>query len=102
MLPAARSLFVKWLPNWAERIYFVTVHNEFLGGNIKIMDMATVDDMARAIARETIGVVEPDLLLVPASGFNGHGRDIAGRHWSELEKFFHCSVSMIQCGQFLF
>ena len=100
MRPAAEALFARFAPELIGRIDFVLPENEFLGGNIRVQDMATIGDIARAIERKAACEPLPDLLLVPESGFNRHGRDLQGRHWQDLERYFGRPVRLIRTSRF--
>ncbi|MEU2611431.1 radical SAM protein [Micromonospora sp. NPDC007271] len=100
----ARSFMARWLPERSEMIHYVVVANEYLGGNIQVLDMATVGDLHRAIRLdiERLGT-RPDLILLPGTGFNQEGRDIAGRHWGDLERALRIPVRLLDVTtQFLF
>ncbi|MGR3626503.1 MAG: DUF512 domain-containing protein [Limimaricola sp.] len=93
MKPAVEDLLDQIDFSGAE-IHIVVVENEFLGGNICVLDMATVTDMAASVRRQI-----PDLSLehvfVPASSFNGLGRDLSGLHWHDLERSLGLPVTVL-------
>lgn len=100
----ARAFIARWLPERAGQLHYTVVANEYLGGNIQVLDMATVADIGRAIRRdaETLGAW-PDLVLLPGTGFNRMGRDITGRHWGDLERAFKIPFRLLDVTtQFLF
>ncbi|MDH6113586.1 wyosine [tRNA(Phe)-imidazoG37] synthetase (radical SAM superfamily) [Kitasatospora sp. MAP12-15] len=104
MLPAARAFIERYLPDYADGIDFVVATNDYLGGNIRVMDMCTIGDINAALVRryEQVGR-KPDLILVPATGFNAHGRDLVGRHWGDLERFWSVPVRLLgHTTQFVF
>ncbi len=102
MQPAAQAMIARHLPQM-ERVRLVKVHNEFLGGNIQVLDMATIGDAARALGAEIEELGRPDLIFVPASGLTEHGRDLMGRHWSDLETWLEVPVELLtQTTQFVF
>lgn len=104
MLPAARAFIAHYLVEYADRIGFVLATNDYLGGNIRVMDMCTVGDIHNAITRHREAVRRvPDLILVPATGFNPHGRDLIGRHWGDLERVWNVPVRLLgHTTQFVF
>jgi len=100
----ARSFIRRWLPQRADDLHYTIVANEYLGGNIQVLDMATVGDLHRAVRMdmERLGT-RPDLILLPGTGFNQEGRDIAGRHWGDLERALRVPVRLLDVTtQFLF
>ncbi|BCY09085.1 hypothetical protein L3i22_041730 [Actinoplanes sp. L3-i22] len=100
----ARSFIARWLPALAGDLHYTVVANEYLGGNIQVLDMATVGDMHRAIRADIDrSGTRPDLILLPGTGFNQEGRDIAGRHWGDLERALRVPVRLLDVTtQFLF
>jgi uncharacterized Fe-S cluster-containing radical SAM superfamily protein len=102
MIGAAQRLVADHLGAWRNRIRWVTAHNNYLGGNIRILDMATVGDLVRAFELDLDRWRDPDILVVPSSGFNSQGRDIVGRHWSDLGRRLNTKVAPLSCQQFLF
>ncbi|MCX9193151.1 hypothetical protein C3Y87_17400 [Carbonactinospora thermoautotrophica] len=104
MVSSARAFLRRWLPDLADRIRYTVVRNDYLGGNIRVLDMATVGDIFRAIERDAHASGErPDLVLLPGTGFNREGRDITGRHWGDLERALHVPVCLLDVTtQFLF
>ncbi|MER8113800.1 radical SAM protein [Streptomyces sp. NPDC094031] len=104
MLPAARAFIERSVADHADGIDFVVATNDYLGGNIRVMDMCTVGDIHAALVRhqEKTGRT-PDLILVPATGFNAHGRDLVGRHWGDLERAWNIPVRLLgHTTQFVF
>jgi hypothetical protein len=102
MRKAAEELIRSELPDHADRIELVLASNHYLGGNIRVMDMCTIGDLARAIEARLEDAARPELILIPGSGFNFQGRDIAGRHWGDLERWFGIPVRTLRVAQFLF
>lgn len=100
MRPAAAELLRRFGPELVDRVEFIIPTNEFLGGNIRVQDMATIGDIAREIERRAAVDGLPDLLLIPDSGFNRHGRDLQGRHWQDLERYFGRPVRLIVTSRF--
>jgi hypothetical protein len=100
----ARSFVHRRVPEAAGRLHYTIVANEYLGGNIQVLDMATVADICRAIRRDMGDTgARPDLVLLPGTGFNSEGRDIAGRHWGDLERALGVPVRLLDVTtQFLF
>ncbi|MCU7729705.1 hypothetical protein ODJ79_38815 [Actinoplanes sp. KI2] len=100
----ARTFIERWLPERAKSLHYTVVTNEYLGGNIQVLDMATVGDLHRAIRRDIDHTgSRPDLVLLPGTGFNQEGRDIAGRHWGDLERALRVPVRLLDVTtQFLF
>ncbi|KAB1978642.1 radical SAM protein [Streptomyces triticiradicis] len=104
MLPAARAFIERSVAEHADGIDFVVATNDYLGGNIRVMDMCTVGDIHGALVRhqEKTGRT-PELILVPATGFNAHGRDLVGRHWGDLERAWNIPVRLLgHTTQFVF
>lgn len=104
MITQARFFAERWLPEHAEKLHYVVARNEYLGGNIQVLDMATVGDIYQAVSREKeLTGTQPDLLLVPGTGFNRQGRDVAGRHWADLRRALGVPVKLLDVTtQFLF
>ena len=103
MLPAAKALLLKELPELNENIQYVIAKNDFLGGNIRVLDMCTVGDIARAIDLKLQNSFPPDVIMLPSTGFNLQGRDLAGRHWGDLERWFGIPVWLLSStSQFVF
>ncbi|MFF4379147.1 radical SAM protein [Kitasatospora sp. NPDC001547] len=104
MLPAARCFIERYLPDHADGIDFVIATNEYLGGNIRVMDMCTVGDIDSSLRRQVEATGrKPDLILLPATGFNAHGRDLVGRHWGDLERTWNIPVRLLgHTTQFVF
>lgn len=101
MRPAAEALLRRFQPDLLAEIRFIEPTNEFLGGNIRVLDMATIGDIGLAVDRERAASGQrPDLLFVPESGFNRHGRDLQGRHWRDLERYFGCPVRLLTVSRF--
>lgn len=100
MRPAAEALVARFRPELVERIDYVVPDNEFLGGNIRVQDMATIGDITRAVERKAAVESLPDLLLIPESGFNRHGRDLQGRHWQDVERHLGRPVRLIGTSRF--
>jgi uncharacterized Fe-S cluster-containing radical SAM superfamily protein len=99
---AARTLLDRFAPKVAPRITLIVVKNAFLGGNISVLDMATVSDMAQAIERRRTTESLPDLILLADSGFTQQGRDLEGRHWQDLERHFRVPVRLISVNRFAY
>lgn len=95
MRPAGEALLRHHAADVAERIELVVVPNRFLGGNICVLDMATVGDMAAELEQQLVRRGSPDLVLVPGTGLSAQGRDLAGAHWSELERRFGIPVELV-------
>lgn len=103
MVGAAQDLVRRYLPRWDERVRWVIAQNDYLGGNIRILDMATVGDLVRSLTQgRPDAQAHSDLIVVPSSGFNSQGRDIVGRHWSDLGSQFEVAVVPLSCNQFVF
>ncbi|MBB4577128.1 radical SAM protein [Rhizobium lentis] len=103
MKGAAARIVDDFLPEWSKQIKWVVAHNKYLGGNIQVLDMATVGDLQQAVDLELNGALRgADLLVVPSSGFNALGRDIVGRHWSDLATNLGMPLATVECQQFLF
>lgn len=100
----ARTFINRWLPQHADIVHYTVAANEYLGGNIKVLDMATVGDLHRAVRLDIARLgTRPDLILLPGTGFNQEGRDIAGRHWGDLERALRIPVRLLDVTtQFLF
>ena len=100
MQRAADQLLTRWAPNLRDLVRLIVTGNEFLGGNIMVMDMCTVSDVARAVERELQSASKPDLLLLSDSGFNRRGRDLEGRHWRDLERWLGIPVRLLSVSRF--
>lgn len=101
MTPEAQRLVKRHAPELFSRLRWTCAENDFLGGNIRIMDMCTIGDISAAIDRalESGGV---DRILLPDSGFNTAGRDISGRHWMDLVHHHGVDVRLFPVRQFAF
>ena len=96
MRPAVEDLLRKRLPEEClERLRLVVPSNDFLGGNIRIMDMCTVSDFHSALLKEVSSAPAPDVIFLPSMPFNPMGRDIAGRHYSELSRALDIPVVLL-------
>ncbi|ASY66531.1 hypothetical protein SJ05684_b55490 (plasmid) [Sinorhizobium sojae CCBAU 05684] len=100
MMPAVRRLLAPY-DLW-DRVRLVPVDNHYLGGNIQVLDMATIGDMTRHVEAETTAAARPDLLLSPGTGFNREGRDLLGRHWKDLPNHFDIPCELMSCSRFTF
>lgn len=95
MRPAAQAALDATGSAYAASARLVPVRNRFLGGNIQVMDMATVGDIARSVDEALAEHPAPSRLLLPASGLNEHGRDLAGTHWHQLERWTGVPVQLL-------
>jgi wyosine [tRNA(Phe)-imidazoG37] synthetase (radical SAM superfamily) len=88
----------------AAALHYTVVDNDYLGGNIQVLDMATVSDIYAAITRDMASTgTRPDLVLLPGTGFNSNGRDISGVHWGDLERALNVPVRLLDVTtQFVF
>ena len=100
MESTAKALIQKGAPELLPQVRFVVARNEFLGGNIMVMDMCTVSDIASAIQKQMATDRAPDLILLSDSGFNERGRDLEGRHWGDLERWCGIPVRLLSCARF--
>lgn len=95
MESAGRELVRRWIPHLEERLEFVSVQNEFLGGNIQIMDMATASDLIVTLRAHLAERPRPRTIFLPSTGFNVMGRDLAGAHWQALERELEIPVRLL-------
>lgn len=102
MRPAAEQLLARFAPEAARVVRYAEPPNDFLGGNIRVLDMATIGDFAGEIRRDITANGRPDLVLVSESAFNRHGRDLRGRHWRDLERAFCLPVRLMSVSRFAF
>ncbi|AZM52304.1 hypothetical protein DMA15_06590 [Streptomyces sp. WAC 01529] len=102
MRPAAEALFRRFDPELLDQVEFVESTNEFLGGNIRVMDMSTIGDICQAIEARAVTEGLPDLILMAETGFNRHGRDLQGRHWRDIERHLGRPVRLIRASRFTF
>jgi hypothetical protein len=93
MRPAVEDLMDKIDLHGAD-VRLVTVRNDFLGGNICVLDMATVADMVGSVRRE-VADIKLDRIFVPASSFTELGRDLAGQHWHDIEVSLGVPVTLL-------
>jgi len=100
MLPAARALLNTYAEDLLGIIDFVVAENEYLGGNIRVLDMCTIGDIASALTRRLATEPAPDLILVSETGFNLQGRDLQGRHWGDLQRWFRIPVRLVSAIRF--
>jgi wyosine [tRNA(Phe)-imidazoG37] synthetase (radical SAM superfamily) len=100
---SAVDLLERCIPEILPRTKFIKAKNLFLGGNIRIMDMCTIGDFYAAIESELDKSKAPDLVIIPGTGFNRFGRDLSGRHWSDLNREFPFHVRILNTNsQFAF
>ncbi|WP_298953752.1 radical SAM protein [uncultured Methylobacterium sp.] len=103
MRPMAEALLESYAPSVRARVRLVPIRNRFLGGNIQIMDMATIGDMADTVARESESSGRrPDLVMLAQTAFNVEGRDLRGRHWGDLERAIGVPVRLIGTTRFAY
>lgn len=95
MLPSVEQLIQQFAFDILDKIDFVLVDNHFLGGNIQVLDMATIGDIARAIDKKLQTHSKPDVIFLPATGFNRLGRDITGRHWNDLTRWYDFDIELL-------
>src|SRR5205085_465468 len=95
MLPAARWMLRQYCAGVLDRVRLLTTRNEYLGGNIQVMDMCTIGDLAAVIEETLVGAPAPAVIVIPGSGFNSNGRDLMGRHWRDLERWFGIPVRLL-------
>lgn len=75
---------------------------EYLGGNIRVMDMCVVDDFVAALDRVRPRLGSKDLALIPATSFNRWGRDLRGVHWEAIERKTGVSTKLITTASIIF
>ena len=87
----ARSVVTMGLQEFWEggaEVEVAAVRNRFFGGSVKAAGLLTVEDFAAAadeyFALDRAGC--PRLVLLPGMAFDFRGRDLAGRHYTELEE----------------
>jgi len=61
------------------------VPNTYFGGNIFMGDLVVVRDILDYIDSLPMDKERPDLLILPSSGFNEHGRDLLGESYKTIE-----------------
>ena len=74
--------------------------NQYLGGNIFMGDLLTVEDFIAAVKNFLDeGIVLPDLVVIPSSPFHlsGWGRDLTGRVYKDIERITGIPVGLIEC-----
>jgi len=69
----------------------VSVRNSFFGGTIGCAGLMTVIDIIEAIPQD--GSFKE--ILLPAAPFDGHGRDLTGRSWLDIEESTGLKVTII-------
>jgi membrane-associated protease RseP (regulator of RpoE activity) len=85
MLETARRFVSRHIREARRPIDFVAVENTFLGGEIQVLDMATVVDIVDSVSRAiAVKGRRPGALFVPSTGFNELGRDLVGIHRDEI------------------
>jgi hypothetical protein len=89
MQPVIASLSKGKLSAVASKLKPLTVQNSHLGGNIMVLDMATVDDISRTISENLRDSPPPDLILLPSSGFNSFGTEIEDRFSIRLSLLYN-------------
>ncbi|WP_250438714.1 radical SAM protein [Caballeronia sp. AZ1_KS37] len=100
---AGKALIRRFAPQLSHRTRFIVATNEFLGGNISVMDMCTIGDIAHTIEKDLrTSNVPPDLILIADSGFNRLGRDLEGRHWGDLERHFGIPIRLFSVTRFAY
>jgi hypothetical protein len=102
MAPAGEALLRRYAPDVAAKARLVVVENRFLGGNIRVMDMSSIGDMAEAVERELRVARGPDLILLADTAFSPQGRDLQGRHWTDLERTLGVPVRLVGVSRFPF
>lgn len=77
-------------------VEIVVVRNDFLGGNIMVLDMATVGDVVAAVRRQLGAEIDAvDQIFMPGTSFNEMGRDLSGRHWHDIEAELSVPVTLL-------
>jgi uncharacterized Fe-S cluster-containing radical SAM superfamily protein len=105
MAEEARRLCARHLPHRVAQISWCIATNDYLGGNIRVMDMCSVSDFEQAVAKHITfhRIRRPvDRVVMPASAFNEAGRDIAGVHWRDLQDAIGVEVRLLPMQQSLF
>ncbi|MCG0278764.1 MAG: DUF512 domain-containing protein [Thermanaeromonas sp.] len=64
----------------------VPVRNKFFGGSIACAGLLTVEDFLASWKKLKKEGEDPDLLLLPKVAFDFRGRDLVGRHYTELAR----------------
>lgn len=95
MEPTARAFVQRHASEVADRIRFVVPTCDFLGGNIRVLDMATIGDIAKVLEKDIREHGRPDVVLLPDGGFQLNGRDLSGRHYGDLARHFQCPVRLL-------
>lgn len=69
--------------------------NVFFGGTIMCAGLLTVDDIIQKV-NEYKQINMPDLIIIPSIAFDIYGRDISGKHWSEIENIVEIKTVIIE------
>lgn len=84
------------------KISYCIAENDYLGGNIIIMDMCTVADFVRAIKRGIMEHGRPDCVILSDSPFNEWGRDLVGEWRGAIVRQVGVPVEFIKTSRFAF
>ncbi len=68
------------------------VKNRYFGGNIMCAGLLTISDIEAHMSDRPL---KPEVLILPEIMFDSTGRDLLGRHFSELEEEFEIIVEVI-------
>ncbi|MGN0203055.1 MAG: radical SAM protein [Coprococcus sp.] len=69
--------------------------NITFGGTIRAAGLLCCDDYIQAIRRYLQGHEMPGALAMPGESFNYLGRDLTGRHYTEIGRAFHLPVALV-------
>ncbi|WP_027364160.1 radical SAM protein [Desulfotruncus alcoholivorax] len=74
----------------------IPVPNLFFGGSIKTAGLLVMDDIINTLGDYLKNKYStPDLVILPQIAFDPGGRDLLGRHWSEIESIFSIPVEVL-------
>ena len=85
--------------DWGDvQLHVHVPRNEFLGGNIMIADLLTVQDYIASIESFIHeSDKKPELVIIPSSGFSHWGKDITGQSYLDIERRPDVRVALIRC-----
>jgi Protein of unknown function (DUF512)./Radical SAM superfamily. len=63
----------------------ISIENKWFGGSIMCSGLLTVEDIVNGVLEEN-GKKAIDLIIVPPAPFDINGRDLQGRHYTEIEE----------------
>jgi len=72
------------------------VPNAYFGGNVFMGDLVVVRDILDYVRNSQMKKERRDLLILPSSGFNEHGRDLLGESYKTIERVTGIPVLLLR------